>query len=336
MKTYHLLRFSSWLTKWIPAPFAYWLCQLLGGILFYIKPSIRRTAVRNLRHVLPHASTLRRRSMARRIIRNNFKNYYDLVRLPHMSKQDLEDLVGRVEGFHHLEEAVARGKGVIVVTAHMGNFNLVPQLLMTRGFKGAVVAEDIKPEPLYSMVNELRSRFGLKFIRAGSSEVRTLYRHLKDNGVLGLAADRDVSDGGMPVKFFDAIAELPSGPVVLAYRMGIPLLPAITMRLRNNKSVVFVYPPIELIKTGDREADIEANMQKMARVLEQMVLKAPDQWVALLQKIWDKEESAPQPAEQKGEPALDGNTPRSTPDQLRATKALEVAPSEDRSPSSVS
>jgi KDO2-lipid IV(A) lauroyltransferase len=253
-----------------------------------------------------------------------------------MDKDDLEHLVGRVYGMEYLEEAVQRGKGVIVMSAHMGNFNLVPQLLMTRGFHGAVVAEDIKPEPLYSMVNELRSRFGLKFIRAGSSEVRTLYRHLKDNGVLCLAADRDVSDGGTPVRFFDAMAELPSGPVVLAYRMGATLLPATTLRLKNNRSVVYIYPPIELIKTGDREADIKTNMDKATRVLEHMVLKAPDQWVALLQKIWDKEGSTQQPAETQNEPAPPASQPKPIPSSLRETQALEVAPSEDRSPSSVS
>lgn len=336
MKTYHLLRFASWLTKWIPSPFAYWLCQLLGGILFYVKPSIRRMAVRNLRHVLPDASPLRRRSMARRIIRNNFKNYYDLVRLPHLDKQDLEDMVLHIYGFEYLEEAARRGKGAIVMSVHMGNFNLVPQLLMTRGFKGAVVAEDIKPEPLYSMVNELRSRFGLNFIRAGSSEVRTIYRHLRENGVLCLAADRDVSDGGMPVKFFDTVADLPSGPIVLASRLGATLLPAMTLRLKNNKSVVYIYPPIELVKTGDREADIEANMARAVQVLEHMVLKAPDQWVALLQKIWDKEESTQQPAEKQTQPALQANGSQPAPDTLRGTQTLDVAPSEDRSPSSVS
>src|SRR4051794_4345501 len=236
MKTYHLLRFASWITKWIPVPIAYWLCQLMGGILFYVKPSLRHMAVSNLHHVLPNASMLKRRSMTRRLIRNNFKNYYDLVRMPHLDKQGLENLIAQVNGLEYLEEAVKRGKGGIVLSAHMGNFNLVPQLLLTRGVSGTVVAEDIKPEPLYDMVNELRSRFGLKFIKAGSSQALTIFHHLRNNGILGLAGDRDVSDGGVPVKFFDAMAELPSGPVVLAYRLGIPVIPACTLRLKNNKS----------------------------------------------------------------------------------------------------
>jgi len=336
MKTYHLLRFSSWMTKWIPTPLGYWLCQLLGGILFYLKPSLRRTAVSNLRHIVPEASALRRRSMARRVIRNNFKNYYDLVRLPHLDKQGLENQIEHIYGLEYLEQSVQRGKGTILMSVHMGNFNIVPQLFMTRGFKGAVVAEDIEPEPLYDMVNELRSRFGLKFIKAGSSQARVIYRHIRDNGILGLAADRDVSDGGMPVKFFDAVTELPSGPVVLASRMGATLLPSCTLRLKNNKSVVFVYPPIELMNTGNREADTEVNMRKGAQAIEHMILKAPDQWLALLQKIWDKEPGTQEREEAQSQPSSPTHQPEPTPNPLRETQALELAPSEERSPSSVS
>lgn len=335
MKTYHLLRFASWLTKWIPPRLAYWLCQVFGSILFYARPSLRRQALENLRHVLPDASALRKRVIVRRLIRNNFKNYYDLVRLPHLDKDDLENMV-TIYGMQHIENAVADGKGVIVISCHMGNFSIVPQLVMTRGYTGAIVAEDIKPEALYNLVNELRSRFGLKFIKAGSAQVRTIYKHLKGRGILMLAADRDLADSGVPVEFFGSPAELPSGPVVLALRLGAALIPAYTVRISNSKSIVHVYPPIDLEITGDREEDVRVNMRKVARTIESMVIKAPDQWVAMLQKIWDKEGSTTASTEPQQEPApaAGGHKPDGHP--LQQTQALDVAPSEERSPSSVS
>lgn len=296
MKTYYLFRLASWLSRIIPARVAYWLCSLLGGLLFYLAPSVRRAVMSNMKHVLPTASVRVRRSMARRVIRNVFKNYYDLVRLPHLKAADLERMI-TVRGVEHLEEASARGEGVIVTGGHIGNFSIVTQIAAIRGFKVAIVAEDVQPPKLYDHVNHLRGSFGIKLIKTGTSQVRTIYRFLRENGMLMLAADRDVTEGGEPVQFFDALADLPPGPVVLAARLNIPMIPAHTVRLPDNTSIVNIYPPLELQRTGDNERDKQANLRLVARVLEEMIRKAPDQWV-VLQRVWDREESAQPTAEQ--------------------------------------
>src|SRR5687767_14560896 len=90
MKTYYLLRIASWLSRIVPIRMAYWLCSLVGGLLFYLKRGTRDAVLDNLRHVLPNASPHQRRVIARKIIRNVVKNYYDLVRLPYLSKTDVE------------------------------------------------------------------------------------------------------------------------------------------------------------------------------------------------------------------------------------------------------
>jgi KDO2-lipid IV(A) lauroyltransferase len=287
MKTYYLLKIASLLSRYLPSWLGYWLCSFFGSILFYTDLSVRRAVMDNMRHVLSGAPARVRRDIARRVVTNTFKNYYDMVRLPHLSREDVERMV-ELHGVEHLEQAYAQGRGVIIISGHLGNFNLVAQLAAIRGYPVATIAEDIKPAKLYNYVNSLRARFGLKFIKAGSSQVRTIYRFLRNKGVLMLAADRDVSDTGVPVQFFDAMADLPAGPVVLALRLKCPLVPGHTIRLPNNKSVVYLYPPIELERTGDYEQDIRINLRRVAQVLEQMILKAPDQWV-VLQRVWDKD-----------------------------------------------
>jgi lauroyl/myristoyl acyltransferase len=288
MKTYYLLKIASTLSNFIPSRVGYWLCSLVGGIIFYFLPSIRRSVMDNLRHVLPGSSRHERRNLARKAIRNAYKNYYDIVRLPHLKVPDLERMIASLEGLEHLESAYLQGRGVIVIGAHLGNFNLVAQLAVARGYRVAVVAENIKPDKLYNYINRLRSSLGIKFFKAGSSQVRMIYRYLRDGGVLLLAADRDVSAGSVPVPFFDALADLPSGPVVLAMRLKVPLVPVLTYRLPNSKNVAIIYPPIELERTGDNERDTEANLRKVAQVLEEFISKAPDQWV-VLQKVWDRD-----------------------------------------------
>jgi phosphatidylinositol dimannoside acyltransferase len=288
MKTYYLLKIASTLSKFIPARVGYWLCSLVGGVVFYFMPSTRRAVMDNLRHVLPGSTRHVRRNIARKTIRNTFKNYYDVVRLPHLKVADIERMVASLEGLEHLENVYSQGRGVIVIGAHIGNFNLVAQLTVARGYRVTYVAEDVKPEKLFNYINYLRASLGLKFIKMGSSQVRTIYRFLRDGSVLLLAVDRDVTEAGLPVRFFDAVADLPAGPVELAMRLKIPLVPAVTYRLPDSKNVVIIRPPIELERTGDNERDIQANLRKVAQVLEEFISKAPDQWT-VLQKVWDRD-----------------------------------------------
>jgi lauroyl/myristoyl acyltransferase len=151
-----------------------------------------------------------------------------------------------------------------------------------------VVVEDIEPPVLHDYVNKLRGHFGLKMLKMGSSEIRTIYKLLRNNEVLLLAVDRDVNDEGIPVPFFDAPADMPPGAIALALRTGAALVPGYTLRLPDNTSVVILDEQINLIRTGDREKDVQVNMKKVADILETYILKAPDQWV-VLQRVWDKD-----------------------------------------------
>lgn len=320
MKSYYILVVASFLARFIPARLGYWLSSLIGGLVFYVTPSIRRAVMDNLHHVLPNSSPHQRRTLSRRVIRNVLKNYYDLIRLQHMSAQQIEDSLV-VYGMEHVEKVLEQGRGAIVVGGHIGNFSIVAQVAAIRGYKAAIVAENVKPQKLYDYVNHLRAKFGITFIRVGSSQVRSIVKFLRtENGILMLAADRDVTDTGEPVQFFDAVADLPPGPVVLAARLNVPLVPAYTMRLKNNKSVVNIHPPLELQRTGDHESDTRENMRRVAQFLEKSIVKAPNQWV-VLQRVWDHEEQAEDAAQ-----------PGST-----ASRIIQpTLQTEDRSPSSVS
>ena len=98
----------------------------------------------------------------------------------------------------NLDNALALGKGVIIVGAHLGNFSVVARTGAARGYKISIVAEDIKPPKLYDYVNKLRGHFGLEIIKLHSAQVRTIYHLLRNNEVLALAVDRDVTGDGIP------------------------------------------------------------------------------------------------------------------------------------------
>jgi lauroyl/myristoyl acyltransferase len=333
MKTYYLLRIASFLVRFVPPRLAYWLCSIIGGIIFLLNYEIRDAVLDNMGHVLPKASRRLRRVLARRIIRNVVKNYYDVIRLPTMTPDSLERTI-TVHGIGHLDKALAVGKGVIIISGHIGNFNIVAQLAAARGYKVSVVAEDIEPPKLYDYVNRLRGHFGLKMIKLGSSEVRTIYRLLKNNEALMLAVDRNVTDEDVPTVFFGEYAAMPHGAVALALRTGAALVPGYTVRLPDNTSVVIIDPPLELERTGERDLDVRVNMRKVANTLEKYIIEAPHQWV-ILQRVWDKQytdvgDEGRKTEDEEATPSeVKGQAGRPTTDLLSPSGIMSITESDD-------
>jgi lauroyl/myristoyl acyltransferase len=287
MKTYYLLRIATVLVRFVPPRVAYWLCSLIGGVIFSLNHNLRDAVLDNLRHVLPGSTLRQRRKVGRRAVRNSVKNYYDVVRLPLMTKDTLEHMV-TVEGLEHFIQAWDAGKGFIVASGHLGNFSIVPQIAAARGYKVSIVAEDIEPQKLYDYVNKLRGSFGVHMIKLGSAEVRTIYKLIRNGEGLMLAIDRDVTDDGVLTHFFDGMAEMPPGPITLALRLNVPLILGYTYRRPDNTSIVYLQPPMEFTRTGDRDLDVKVNMRRLTRSLEGAILKSPDQWV-VLQRVWNNE-----------------------------------------------
>jgi lauroyl/myristoyl acyltransferase len=303
MKTYYLMHIAGFLVRFVPPRLAYWLCSVIGGAIFMLNPQVRDAVLDNLGHVLPAASRRYRRKVARKIIRNAVKNYYDVVRLPRMSVDDLERTID-ARGMENLDAALAQGKGAIVVGAHLGNFSVVAQIGAARGYKISIIAEDIKPPKLYDYVNKMRGRFGLKLIKLHSAQVRTIYHLLRNNEVLALALDRDVTGDGIPTMFFDALTPIPPGAVTLALRTGATVLTGRVERLPDNTSVILLDKPLEMVYTGDRDLDLKVNMRRVLARLEEYILHNPTQWV-VLQRVWGRSLAASSEVEP---PGADGRT----------------------------
>jgi len=285
MQTYYAFRLGVLLAGVIPHRLAYWLCSVMGNALFYLSGNARRTVQGNLRHVFgPQVGRRKLNRTARGVFRNMIKNYYELFCLPHFTADQLRARV-RVIGAKHMADGLQGGRGAIIFTGHIGNFNLASQLAVLLGYPANIVAEQMHPPILHEFVNGLRERFGLKLIPLGPDVVRGVVHALRHNELLGLAADRDLTANSIPITFFGAATELPSGLAALSLRLRVPLIPIHVMRLGNDRSVALVYPPLQLTRSGDRDSDVRAGTQQVAQVLEAMIRRTPDQWV-VMQPVW--------------------------------------------------
>ena len=115
---------------------------------------------------------------------------------------------------------------------------------------------------------------------AAVDEPLKIIKRLKQNCVAGIACDRDVTNSGVVVDFFDKPARLPDGPVRLAMRTGAALIPAYGWRERSGQFRVRVLPEVEMVCTDDPEADVRVNMRRMLAVFERIIRERPGQWMA--------------------------------------------------------
>ena len=268
----------------VPPTLGYRLFTRIGDLSYEKSTTSRQNVHDNLRHVLgERADPARLAGVAREIFRNQARNYYDLFRVASLSEQQIGQLV-TVRGLEHIDRALSQGKGLIAVTAHFGNLDVVAQAFALHKYPITVVAEQLKPEKLFRYICSLRASKGIQLIPSDSF-LRPIFSALRHNGVVGIAADRNLTGTGTEVKLFGAPALLPDGHVQLALRTGAPIGLFFGLRRPDNTFEAFIEPPLDLERTGDQEHDVRSGMAKLAAVLEKYLAQYPEQWV-MFQPVW--------------------------------------------------
>ncbi len=286
MITYLLFRFGALVIPRLPLKLVYWLADRAGELGYLFAGGARANLQSNLRHVLgASGGTERLASVSRQVFRNSARNTVDMLRLPSITGEQVEKLV-TVHGWEYLDAARARGKGVVLTSAHFGEMDVAVQIVAVRGLRPMVLHERLNPQRLLDYVAGMRSRMGIQFVPLGESSVlKQAFRTLRQNGLLGVVADRDVTNSGRVVRFFGADARLPDGHVTLALHTGAAIVMAFSLRRPNDTYEVFVEPPIILEPTGDREADVDRGMTRVVAILEHYIGANPEQWV-YFQPVW--------------------------------------------------
>jgi len=268
----------------------YPLATRLGDLFYRLDKVTRANIYDNVTHILEGSSKAVGDSEAivRGVFRNMANNFYDLFRVPTLSPAEIDRLV-KVEGWEHVERALSKGKGLIVVTAHFGNTDIVAQVLALQEIPVVVPAEHLKPEVLYRYICSLRASNGIRLIPI-DGPLLELFRALRRNEAVGLAADRDITESGIVVDFLGAPARLPDGYAQLSLRTGAPIIAGFGQRLPDNTFVARFEPPLELEATGDRNRDARVGVEKVVAIMERYIAQHPDQWVMSV-PIWQTVDS---------------------------------------------
>jgi KDO2-lipid IV(A) lauroyltransferase len=263
------------------------LAVIAGLLGFLFAPTPRSAVDHNLRIVMPHLNSRARRRRVLAMFVHSAISYVELFKLATYEQSRLERAFSTT-GWEHLDAALARGSGVIVVSAHLGSYSAAGQLFALRGVPTAMVVEPLQPPELFARVAALRRRFGASLIPADRSAVRAILTGLRANGIIGMMCDREVTGSGELMSFFGKAARLSSAPASIALRSGAVVLPAVTYRTRPFSGILRIDPPITLARTGDTAADVRNGMAQILALIEDMVRAAPQQW-AIFTDVWPTE-----------------------------------------------
>ena len=253
-------------------------------------PGRRAVVASNLRHVLgPDAPP----ATLRRTVRRAYVSY--AAYWSEASRLDARDpaLLGRRVVARHPErfhDALARGRGLILVLPHVGCWEPGAVWAAGEGYPLMTVGEALEPPELFDWFVETRKRVELTMLPPGPATTAQLLDHLRVGKALALAADRDVVGDGLRTEFFGAVTRVPAGPAVLALRSGAPVLPvAIYLEPRGRFTVEFP-PELDTTRTGNFRSDVARLTRDMVAAFEQMIASRPEQW-HVFQQAWPRDDA---------------------------------------------
>ena len=283
---YFVYRLGEIIALYLPSGFVRWLSIRIADIFYIIARKNREALKANLQVILKQKDKNRINYYSRWIFRNFARSVVEFFRFSKVDAQFLKRFV-KIEGIKYFDQALALGKGVIAITAHIGNWELSGAVVSLLGYRLNVVALPHKNRLVDSFFTDKRRAKGIKVIPMGSS-IKESFSVLAKNQMLVLAGDRDFSGNGIKVDFFNKPAFMPKGIAVLSLRFGSPIVPAFLIRNNDNTFKLTVEEPIIYKPTGKRKQDLKNLTQKYVRVMETYIGRFPEQW-SVFGKVWEEE-----------------------------------------------
>lgn len=271
------IRFILTCFRCVPFAWRVHLFAVLALAFYHLSPRRRLIALHNLKSAFPEKSMTEIILIAKGVYRNIAVVAAEFFDLPWWTKDRIEEMV-EVEGLEYCVEALKKKRGLLLVGAHFGNWEL------------QAIAFSLLFQPLLFLYRPLDNQFLERLVTSVRSStgniplvknkaMRQMLRTLKTNGIVGLMIDQNWSwQEGVFVDFFGRPACTSDGFVRLALHTESPVLPAFMVRQESGKYRLIIGDAVELVHTGEQEKDVLVSTQNFTRILENMIRKYPDQW----------------------------------------------------------
>jgi KDO2-lipid IV(A) lauroyltransferase len=285
---YYRLKFAELLSRLFPRRMSYGLARRLADLYVLIDKRGRENVISNLKQIQADSGVALSPRALHSLARENFLNFakylVDFFKFLHLDRNRMDRIVhfGNVPAM--LDGLLAQGKGIIIVSAHLGNWELGAAALAALGYKFNAVALWVPDEKLNALYQHYRTSRGINPIPFGRA-ARECIAALRRNEIVAVVGDRDFTASNQTVEFFGRPARLPDGPAKLALATGAPLVPVFMVRLPDDTFAYIVDEPIWADKSRQTVDDV---MRQVAIALERVIRQHSEQWF-LFHNLWDIE-----------------------------------------------
>ena len=283
MFNYILYRVGQFIALSLPLNLGYKLAVFISDLHYFFADKDRLVVTQNLKEIFPEKSNKEIAEIRINIFRNFAKYLVDFFRFEKLDKDFIEKNI-RIENINYFNEAFLRGKGVIALTAHLGNWELGGVVIALLGYPFWAVALPHKDKRVDKFFNNQRERKGVKVIPLGKA-VRACLNVLKENKLLALVGDRDFTATGVVTEFFGKKALMPEGPAAFALKTGALIVPGFMLRNKDDSFTLRIEKPIEFVQTNNKQEDLRKLMSLYTKIIEDYIRRCPDQWY-MFRRFW--------------------------------------------------
>ncbi len=286
------LKFISFLFNLLPVWLLDKIGRWLGRTAYAIDKRHREISLKNLRDVFGgEKSGDEITSIARMNFENLGMNLMEFLKVPWLKRGDVDGYI-ECEGLENFLNTYKKGKGVIFLTAHLGNWELMAAFYGLTGYPVDIVVRDIDSPLLDGFTRWVRTRAGNRTISKGRS-MRELLKVLRGGGIVGILLDQNVTwNEGVFVNFFGRLACTNKGPSLLAVSSDAGVIPTFIVR-EGNKHKIIIGKEIPVVYSDDKTRNMVENTARFTKVIEDLVRKYPEQWFWIHQRWKTRPENDP-------------------------------------------
>ncbi len=267
--------------KFLPLKICRWIGRTVALTVYIFSKRDRRGIATNLSIALDiPADSVRVRQIVRQMFANYGEYMADFFRLPQLPPQKADTVFAGLEGEKFIKAALSQGKGVILLSAHIGNWEFGGTMVRHASYPLAVVSLPHNSAPTNALVNRMRGAKGISVIEVDASPFSAIpiLKHLRQNGVVAMIGDKDFFGNGKVIPYFGKPVRFPIGPVTIAMTSGAALIPAFVLKRSNGTYFGVLEDAIPITTKGTRDQAIQANLEKVAAIFERYIRNYPDQW----------------------------------------------------------
>ncbi|MDU2064542.1 MAG: lysophospholipid acyltransferase family protein [Sporomusaceae bacterium] len=281
---YNLLKAISAFVCLLPYSLVCHIGRSLGYLFYLVGARQRRRAISQSMDCL-QISLSEAKQIVHTVFGNLGQTLMEVLYTPALTPEKIKKHIA-IEGLEHLRGAIDQGRGVVLLTAHIGNWEWLGAVLANTGLPITTIAKP-QPNPHYTrLLNEYREKMGLEVFNRSGAELVKAARALKKGKALGFLADEDGGVDGIFVDFFNRKSATPAGPAVFARKFGSIIVPAFIFHRPEGGHQIVIKPAFPYERYDDETQELYENTAKMTQAIEEAIRNHPSDWI-WFRKRWN-------------------------------------------------